>query len=294
MTRSSAAYAVLFVAIVSTGCIDTGRKRATIELSVAGTEVSEPFDGRDGVTIELDRADLAFGPLYLCSGFQAGELCDEARAEWTGAAVVDALDPELTPVGTMDAITGTARSWMYDLGIVSLLTQPEPLVTSAAAELGGHSVVLEGRAIVDHTVIPFTAEVAVRQAPGTEQGVPVVRRSPSDPFEYEIEDGDQQLLVRFDPRPWLASVNFRGLLEDRACTSDGPERLCAQDIEQTCASDGTVLEERRCTDLSMVCVRGVGCVEEVRFQEGDQGWRAIRNDVVAGARPEFVWSNDTE
>jgi hypothetical protein len=30
----------------------------------------------------------------------------------------------------------------------------------------------------------------------------------------------------------------------------------------------------------------------VRFEEDGQGWRSIRNDVAAGARPELVWDND--
>lgn len=288
----SRAFVVFAATLLTAGCVDTGTATTTVELSVAGTDRSEPFPGRDGVSIVLERADLAFGPLYLCPGFQAGELCDEAVAEWPDAAVVDALDPTPRTVGTMEAITAVTRSWMYDLGIVSLLTQPEPLVTAAAEELGGHSVVLEGRAEVDGTTVPFVAEVAVRQAPGTEQGVPVVRRSPDDEFVRDIRPEGERLRVRFDPAPWLSTVDFRALREDRTCAPYGPAVVCAGDVEQTCAPDGAVLEERACDDLGGVCVRGEGCVERVRFEEDGQGWRSIRNDVAAGARPELVWDND--
>lgn len=275
------------LALLLGGCIDTTTEATTVGLEVAGTDASEPFDGRNGARVTLSRADLAFGPLYLCAGYTAGELCDEALAQWTDAAVVDSLDPSPVEVGRMEAITGTARSYMYDLGIASLLTRPEPLVTEAAASLGPASVVLEGTAEVDGQALPFTVAIRVEQSAEVEQGVPVIRGAESDGFEGEILPDDRsRLLVAFDPRPWLATADFGALVEDAACS---PEReiACAGALEQRCAPDGTVAETRDCAAAGEACVREVGCVERIELAPDGQVGRAVRNAIAAGRRPSF-------
>ena len=63
---------VLLVGLLA-GCGRPGAVETSIPLMVAGTELEAPIEGRDGWSIELSRADLAFGPLYLCSGVKAGD-----------------------------------------------------------------------------------------------------------------------------------------------------------------------------------------------------------------------------
>jgi hypothetical protein len=227
-----------------------------VALSASGlAEASEPFEGRGGVTFELEEASLAFGPFTLCAGYQAGELCETALAEWPDAQVVDVLSSSAQELGVMEAVTGTSRSFMYDLGRVSLLTQEEPLVTEAASSLGGASVRLRGSAELDTELgterIDFVAELPIQQEEGTERGVPVVRSSGGDAFERELSAEGEALTLRFDPRAWLSTVDLAGAIED-------------------CAAEG-------------------GCAEPLRFEEGSQGWLSIRNGVVAGARPELEW-----
>lgn len=272
-------------ALVLTGCLDTSIEATTVELSVAGADARAPFEGRDGATITLDRADVAFGPLYLCAGFTAGELCDEALAEWRDARVVDTLDPAPVAAGAMPAITGTARSYMYDLGIVSLLGRDEPLVTPAAESLGPASAVVEGRAEVGGQTIPFAVSVRVEQSGDVSQGVPVVRSGESDAISDAIlPDGRTRVLVRFDPRPWLAAASFAALLEDAAC-APGVEVACAGPIEQRCDAAGGLVETRDCAALGQPCLAGAGCAERAVLDADHQIGRALRTGLEAGTRP---------
>ena len=274
---------------LATGCVDTSIQATSVDLSVAGTDARAPFEGRRGATITLSRADVAFGPVYLCAGYTAGELCDEALAEWRDAAVVDALSAAPTSLGAMVALTGTAHSYMFDYGIVSLLTSDAPLVTAAAESLGPASAVVEGVADVEGQSIPFTVRVRVEQSADVEQGVPVVRSGEDDGFEHPIApDGGSRLLVRFDPRAWLAMADFAALVEDATC-APGLDVACAGPIEQRCAADVSVAETRDCAALGGACVRDLGCVERLELGSDDQVGRALRIGLEAGARPELVF-----
>src|SRR5690606_2863629 len=153
---------------VAIACVAVGAAQIEVPLQVAGTAVDEPVVGKAGAQIELDRAELAFGPIYLCAGAQAGELCDTAQLEWLDAVVIDALDPAPVEAGRLRGREGTVRSWMFDLGVVSLLTQKNPLVLAAAEQLGGASLRIEGRAELDGVVLPFAVAVVVRQEEQTE------------------------------------------------------------------------------------------------------------------------------
>lgn len=191
------------------GCADTGRDEVRVPLYLSGTDVSQPFLATGDVEVTLTRADLAFGPLYLCAGFQAGALCETARLEWLDAAVVNALDAEPRLAGELTGASGLVHSYMYDLGLTSLLTRESPLVMPAADELGGVSLRIEGTADVTGSPLAFTASVPIRQELETELGVPVVRKSESERFERDVRPGEPGLLVRFDPKPWVRSVDFR-------------------------------------------------------------------------------------
>jgi hypothetical protein len=246
----------LFVALIGaatlSACLEANQVPVSFDLHVAGHEVEPSFAGRDGWQIELERAELAFGPLYLCPGARAGALCEEARAEFTESVVVDLLVPDPIRAGNMVGVTGSVRSWMYDLGLPSVLTQDEPLVLDAARALGGHSLRVEGVAQRDDVRIPFVAEVAVQREPDTEQGMPLVRKGGSARFRHEITAATRSLTLRFDVRPWLGDVDF----------------------------------------ATLGCDTEPGCAAPVRFERGGQAWRAVRTALVAGAPPEFIWSSD--
>ncbi|MCB9755322.1 MAG: hypothetical protein H6713_35730 [Myxococcales bacterium] len=288
MRRALLGLALLLPAAAS---CDTGQVTTAAPLRLAGVAVEGAVEGKDGALITLTAAELAFGPLYLCAGTQAGELCETARLEWLESAVVDALDPTPTEVGELVGVTGVVRSWMYDLGLSSQLTQQGPLVLDAAEALGGSSVRLTGQAELAGVTIPFLAAVPIQQEAETEQGVPVVRKSASEDFEHELrEERRSTLLVRFDPRPWVAEIDFADLLVEETCSEGGPAKVCAGVLERTCGPDGAVAEERDCAAEGAGCYRGLGCAARVEFAPGSQGFKAVRDQVVSGPRPAFEWS----
>ena len=171
--------------------------------------------------------------LYLCAGATAGDLCDTARLEWLDSVVVDTTRSEPVAVGELSGVTGTVRSWMYDLGLSSQLTRETPFVLDAAKELGDASFALEGIAVVAGIDVAFQAFVPIQQTEDTELGVPVIRKGSSDSFYREIDGSEQSLLVRFDASTWVASVDFRSFV-----TNDlhqrGPEVVCESAVEHTC------------------------------------------------------------
>lgn len=197
------------VAVGALGCVDVGQKNETITLFVAGTDVSEPVIAVGEIEVLVDRADLAFGPLYLCAGATAGELCDTARLEWLDSVVVDTTSPEPMQVGELTGVTGHVGSFMYDLGISSQLTRSDPYVLDAAGQLGGVSFVVEGRARMEETEIRFRAEIPVLQTDTTELGVPVVRKSSQDDFFHEVTGEESGLVLKFDPTAWVSKIDFR-------------------------------------------------------------------------------------
>jgi hypothetical protein len=205
-----------FLALLACACGDNGQERVTIPLYVAGSDVLQPIAARGGVPVTLERADLAFGPLYLCAGATAGDLCDTARVEWLGTVVVNALEPNPTGAGDLTGVTGTVRSWMYDLGISSQLTRSEPFVLDAARELGDTSLLIAGRADVGGVEMSFDASVRVAQTDDTELGVPVVRKSTTESFRHEVTRDEAGLTLRFDPAAWVQGVDFASF-----CGPDG-------------------------------------------------------------------------
>jgi hypothetical protein len=201
-------FPLLFV--LCAGCIDTSQRPIDLPLRLVGTAPTDPLFVGDW-TVTLTEARLAFGPLYLCAGVQAGTLCETARAEWLGSAVVDTLSETEIEAGRLRGVSGPVRSYMYDLGITSLLTQQSPLVLDAAAALGGSSLVLRGTAIRGTDTVRFGIDLPVHQEAGTEIGVSVVRKSGSDPFSYELTGGESGLTLRFDARAWVSQIDFAAL-----------------------------------------------------------------------------------
>jgi hypothetical protein len=227
------------------GCAETGQERIEVPLRLAGTALDGPVTSAGG-TITVERAELAFGPLYLCAGTTAGELCETARLEWLDTVVVDLLDDSPIDVGELTGVSGSVRSWMYDLGISSQLTQDDPFVLDAAQALDGASIHVVGVAEVEGVQHAFDMQLPIAQTDDTELGVPVVRKSNSETFVRDVVAGDQ-LTIRFDVAAWLARIDFR----------------------QTCAA--------------------ADCTDGLNLQADSQPYRAMRNALLSGVRPQFTW-----
>lgn len=287
MIRLAAFAAALsaFAASSFVGCIDTGAEPVSIPLSVAGTD-TDVILARRGVPVSLERADLAFGPLTLCAGFQAGDNCDSALVEWRDAVVVDTLNPESVPVGEIAGVGGSARSYMYDLGFVSLLTTSDPLALPAAEALGGASYVLEGVAEVDGVRIPFSARAVLSQIATIERGIPIIRSGPGEAFSRELDAASAPLTVRFTPGAWVSDIDFGALVQSRSCTPD-VDVVCDGQLEQRCAADGTIETARDCAATGEVCQPNEGCVERIELAPGSQALSAIRTALLSQTRPAF-------
>jgi hypothetical protein len=274
------------VALLLSACSDTGQARARVPLYLAGTDIEEA-QGAGDVAITLERAALAFGPLYLCAGHQAGQYCERARLEWLESAVVDLLDPEPYHAGELVGVTGAVRSYMFDLGFASLLTLGQPLAMPATEDLGGVSLRVEGIARTESVDLPFTVALVVAQEVATELGVPVVRKQTTEVFAHEVGEDEPGLVIRFDPSSWLSGVDFSGFVEDAECAAAGTAVVCAQTVEQRCAPDGSVAQSRDCAETGEVCLRGQGCAERLWIEHGTPGASGIVSTVVAGTRPSF-------
>jgi hypothetical protein len=224
-----------------------------IPLVAFGRDASS-WETNEEMTLSLTRADVAFGPLYVCAGVQAGANCDTARLEWRESAVVDALSEEPQQLGILEGVSGTVRSWMFDYGITSLLTENAPKILSAAHELGGVSLVLEGKAVLSGTEVPFSVEVVVQQEDTAERGVPVVRKSSSDVFSGEVTVDTEVLEVRFDPTVWAAALR-RSYFEERAAN-------CEVGADETCSP--------------------------VEFEPSSRAAQVIRHAMTSGSRPLFI------
>lgn len=213
-----------------------------VPLLARGTSGAE-LEVDEGIELMLTRADVAFGPLFVCAGTQAGQYCDTARLEWRESAVVDALDEEPVEIGRLEGVTGKVRSWMFDYGITSFLTKSEAVLLPAAQDLGGHSLVVEGLATIDGTEVPFTLEVAIEQTSETERAVPVVRSSTTDGFEGEVTGSTSHLEVTFDPSKWLNALrraDFQALTVE--CELGADEVCEAVTFEESSRASGAVAQ----------------------------------------------------
>lgn len=194
---------LLLPVLVLASCLSSHQDEVRIPLRTAGDGIFE-FPVQGGVRIELVRADLVFGPLYLCPGDQAGELCPTARLEWLGAARVNALDESAHQVGSLHGATGEVRSFMFDYGISSLLTQEASLDAEAVQNLGGDSLALSGIATLpDQRRIRFHLRTRLEFEGKASRGYSLVRKGSTDEFGHSVTDEDDSLTVKFSPSDWL-------------------------------------------------------------------------------------------
>ncbi|MDQ3031040.1 MAG: hypothetical protein M3Y87_01380 [Myxococcota bacterium] len=194
------AIAITLAALGLAGCVETGRTYVELPLSGEGV-ADEPFDAGEW-TIDLDRADVAFGPLWLCSTESASpEHCETSILELTETVTIDALDPEARMLATTYGITGTVRSAMWDYGISWLPAAPRPRANEGAPD--GHSARFAGEAThPDGRRFAFTSDVDL---PPIMQGAIVVRGRRVDAHSVTTDDA---LVVHVDPRAWWRRVDL--------------------------------------------------------------------------------------
>ncbi len=281
---------LLLLPLLFSGCTSPGQRPIELPLFVSGTS-NDVVDTGGGAQLTLQRADLAFGPLYLCAGVTAGELCETARLEWLDTAVVDMLADNRVQVGTLRGVTGAVRSWMFDYGISSQLTRNEPYVLEAAEQLGGTSFVGEGVARSGNKALPFVVRVAIAQNNETELGVPVVRKSATQDFAYEVTEDASGLLLRFDVSEVMNQLNLTPFFAEQDCAPDGPAVVCRGNTATECTAEGVPQASQDCEASAQTCAAGIGCIERLEIAENSEPYREVRNALLLTGRPTFVWDD---
>ncbi len=198
MRRALTAVALAALAVV-TGCGDTGQPAVRYAAHLVPAPVAPVQVG--GLQVTLTEARMAFGPAYFCaSASSSATLCDTALAELRAVTRVDLLDPRPQAIGTVEGFEGALRSASYDLGIDWFATDERPVASAAAPD--GHSVVFAGVAAGPAGSVRFRANVDV---------VPPLRGQRAVPTQAVDGGGSGGLVVRVDPTPWLAVVDFEAL-----------------------------------------------------------------------------------
>lgn len=183
-------------------CGDTGQELVSFPVHAAGT--GERSFAVEGWSVTIERADVGFGPMYLCAtSFADLDVCPRAEAELLDVGTVDALDDAPQMMGTARAITGTARSAMLDYGIGWLTTARRPAPFDGAPD--GHSAIFRVRASrgADELEVHVELDIEPRIAGGS-----AVIGAPTG--EHAIT-GREALTVRLDPAAWWRRVDFDAL-----------------------------------------------------------------------------------
>lgn len=217
--------------IVLIGCTDTGRTFVELPLQARGVDV--PTFAKDGWGIELTRADIGFGPIYICATASANtEFCEAATLEFIGGATIDGLDGNPQPVGQLFGTTGVVRSSFFDYGITWLLTQSEPVANDgvpggpASVPIDDSDYVPQGHSARFAGTATCTGDPATccPDDPGDcpssyafEANVDIVVLNPGTSAVNGV-DTDQRitteplgLTLRFDPVAWWQQVDFARL-----------------------------------------------------------------------------------
>lgn len=215
---------VPLAALALLGCAETGRTYVEIPLHGQGV-ADEPFDAGADWSVELERADVAFGPLWLCSTESASpEHCESAILELTESVTIDALDPEARLLATTHGITGTVRSAMWDYGITWLPAAPRARPTEGAPD--GHSARFAGTAAhPDGRTFAFACDLDL---PPIMQGAILVRGRRIE--RHTIASSDDALVVRVDPRAWWSRVDL-DRLASRAAAGEDPVVIAPGDAD---------------------------------------------------------------
>jgi len=186
------------------GCSSTGQPEMTFPaLAVpAGTKEFSV----DDVTVTLEEATLAIGPVYFCaSASGSATLCETALGEIRAVTRVDGLLAEAQAIGAFRGFTGDIRSASYDYGIHWYLTEKQPAPAPEAP--AGHSAHIEGTATRGAASVRFVADVDV-VAPFQGQ-----RAVPTTKAEGTVDEDTEQVEVRFDVASWLSGVDWHAALD---------------------------------------------------------------------------------
>jgi hypothetical protein len=167
----------------------------------AAPEAAATINADHGWSVTLDKATVAFGPVYFCaSASGSATLCQTAIGELLTTTAFDALDPAPRALGTAHGFIGKIQSASYDYGIHWFLTDDAPNPSSDAP--GGHSAQFTGTAVKAGKTVHFRADVdVVPQFQGQ-------RAAPSQAASATIAGEGERLDIHFAIGQWFEHVDF--------------------------------------------------------------------------------------
>lgn len=185
-------------------CGETTGQRFEVPLFAQGSG-AQPVGIRGG-TVTLRRAEVAFGPLYLCASKAAElELCESALAEHLATHTIDALSSRRTQLGVLAAVSGTVRGGFYDYGLSWLLTRSAP--TASDGSVDGHSARFEGDVVGDAgETLSFSVDIDI--APISRGASAVHGKSE----EHQLRESNDALTLQIDAQRWFARIRIEELI----------------------------------------------------------------------------------
>lgn len=174
-----------------------------VSLPLTGSGSGESTFTQGAWQITLDRAEVGFGPLYLCAAsLPSDHLCETALVEMNEVVTIDALNPSLQQLSVLEGTTGVVRSAVFDYGVSWPLTFRSPRPGAGAP--GGHSARFGGSATDGVRTLVFTADIDVLPSA-------VGRLTSGAVTEHTIDDGASRLHVVLEPVRWWRNVDFDAL-----------------------------------------------------------------------------------
>lgn len=153
----------------------------------------------DQFSLQITRAQLAYGPAYFCQTAAASpDLCPVAQAELLFVTTIDLLDPSEQPLGFVDSLPGVLGTTTYDLGWSWFPRDQQPrraagLEHSAEFEV---TVVRKSDGATRTFSLPLDLQPTIA---GT-------RTVGATQISATVLDDQWQLQVAADPRAWWEQV----------------------------------------------------------------------------------------
>lgn len=225
--------ALLLACLCLPACGDTIGESVVLPLTARGVETPSFEQGTWQITLE--RAEVGFGPLFLCpASIPSDELCETALLELRETVTVDALSAAAQAQPPLRGNTGAVRSSIWDYGLSWPLTFRSPTPNPGAP--GGHSARFAGVATDGARTLLFEADVDVAaNAAG--------RLAAGQVTEHVVEDASSRLEITFDPARWWRNVDFEALATEAFAAAPEGELSTSVRIGPEDAAYGSLIHE---------------------------------------------------